>query len=105
MVRTILLKVDDSTFDELTKMKGDLSWDKFFIQKQKEDWSALHINLHAARLIKGYKPTELEKRIGAIIVERFKNTCEECKKVHEELSKKTTETKKNILDNIWEAFK
>jgi hypothetical protein len=94
MVKSILLKVDDDKFEELTKMKGDLSWDKFLFENQNKDWQALHINIHAVRLIKGYKPTELELRLGAIIVDRFRNTCEECKKVSERLKTQTAENKK-----------
>jgi hypothetical protein len=106
MVKTILLHLDNDDFTDLTKIKGDLTWDKFFVQKQKEDWNALHVNLHAVRLIKGYKATEFERKLSSVIIDRFKGTCEECKKVHEELSKKVeTSTKKNILDNIGEIFK
>ena len=101
MVKSILLKVDDDKFEELTKMKGDLSWDKFLFENQNKDWQALHINIHAVRLIKGYKPTELELRLGAIIVDRFKNTCEECKKVSERLKTQTTENKKK---GFWEVL-
>jgi hypothetical protein len=95
MVKSILLKVDEDKFEELSKMKGDLSWEKFFLESQNKDWNALHTNIHAVRLIKGYKPSEMELRLGAIIVERFKNTCDECKKVSERVKTQSTETKKN----------
>ena len=43
----------------------------------------IHVNVHAVRLIPGYKATEFERRIGALIVDKYADTCDECKAVHE----------------------
>jgi len=94
MVKTILLHLDEGQHEKLMKIKGDLSWDKFFLENQEKDWEALHTNIHACRLIKSYKPSEMEIRLGSIVVDRFKNVCDECKKVAEKLKGQAVENKK-----------
>lgn len=100
MVKTILLKFDDDKHEELKRMKGDKSWEKF-VEELLKDWQALHINIHAIRLIKNYKPTEFELNTGKRVIETFKNTCEECAKVSERLKTQTGEIKKK---SFWEAL-
>jgi hypothetical protein len=44
----------------------------------KEFCEQMHILLHSVRLISGYKPTEMEKRISQAIIRKFPD-CEECR--------------------------
>ena len=46
---------------------------------------AVHLNIHAVRLLSGYKPTEFERRISKLVIERFSGTCIECKSVIERM--------------------
>jgi len=39
----------------------------------------LHLEIHALRLLNGYKPTQFETRINAIVSEVFADECPECK--------------------------
>lgn len=98
MVKSILIHPDTETFNKLTKEKGDMSWEEFLIDNANRDWETIHTNIHALRLIKGYKPSDFEQKVGAIIVERFKNTCSECKSVSEKLKNQSTDVNKN---NFW----
>jgi hypothetical protein len=61
----------------------------------------MHINLHAVRLIKGYKPSEFEVRISKLLLERFKNTCDEC----HEVAEKPIPEHKNFLHKLGDLFK
>ena len=45
----------------------------------KEIVESIHINLHGIRLVSGYKPSEFESNINKLIIERFKDTCQDCK--------------------------
>lgn len=101
MVKQILLKLDNELFNKLSAEKGKLSWEEFLLEKQNKDWELIHTNIHAVRMIKGYKPTDFERKVGAIIVEKFKDVCPECKEASERLKKQTTELKKN---SFWDGI-
>jgi hypothetical protein len=45
----------------------------------KEILDSIHINIHALRLLKGYKPSDFEIRTNRLIAERYSSTCKECK--------------------------
>ena len=65
----------------------------------KEDWDLIHVNIHGLRLMKGYKPTDFEKRVGQIILKKYAATCSECKDVAEKM-KLAPEKKEGFLDKI-----
>ena len=46
---------------------------------EKEILDLMHTNIHALRLMKGYKPTDFELRINKIISGYYATTCAECK--------------------------
>lgn len=52
----------------------------------KEFCDAVHLNLHSVRLITNYKPSELEKRISKLVLEKYSNSCSECKTIKEQLA-------------------
>jgi len=101
MVKSILLKVDEDKFEQLSKLKGDITWEKFLLDNPNKDWDSLHVNIHAARLIPNYKPTQLEMALGAIIVERFKNSCDECRKVSERNKNLSADSKRK---SFWDKL-
>jgi len=43
----------------------------------------IHINIHAVRLIPKYAPSEFEKRVSALLLEKYAESCEECKAILE----------------------
>jgi len=45
----------------------------------KEVLDSIHINIHALRLMKGYKPSDFEIRINRMIAERYASNCKECR--------------------------
>lgn len=57
----------------------------------------IHMIIHSLRLIQGYKPSPAEQKIAAVIVEEYKNKCDECKQ--KSLMPKT-EAKSGFLDKI-----
>lgn len=61
----------------------------------------IHINIHAVRLIKGYKPSEFELRVSKLIVDKYKDHCDECR----EVSMRTPEAHKNFIEKLGGLFK
>lgn len=100
MVKVIPLKLEQDLWEKLDKQKGDLSWEKFLLDNS--DWDAIHVNLHAVRLINGYKPSEFEIKISKIITNRYKNHCEECKKAFERFSQNQNQV--NGKKSFWDIF-
>jgi hypothetical protein len=56
------------------------------VMTDKEFCDAVHLNIHSVRLLVGYKPSELEKRISKLVLEKYCNTCNECKTIKEQLA-------------------
>lgn len=46
---------------------------------EKEILDLMHTNIHALRMIKGYKPSEFELRMNKLIAEHYASGCKECK--------------------------
>lgn len=46
--------------------------------KYKEIVETLHSNVHAIRMIKGYKPSEMDIRTAKLISELYKDKCKDC---------------------------
>jgi hypothetical protein len=66
--------------------------DKDFIDK-------IHMLIHSLRLIEGYKSSMAERKIGDMIIERFKDTCDECRQ-RGELLKYAQPQNKSMIDKI-----
>lgn len=75
----------------MAKMEN-LTLDKFIEQ--------IHLNIHALRLIPNYNPSEFEKKINLLVINIFKDTCQECKQKSETLSKLLPQQK----SKFWEVL-
>ncbi len=64
----------------------------------KEFIDNVHVNIHALRLNPKHKPSEFEMKISKLVLEKFKDSCLECKEVYER--NKNLPQKKDILDVI-----
>jgi len=61
----------------------------------------MHFILHSVRLIKGYRPTEFEVRISKLLVDYYKDSCDECR----EVSLKPVLESKNFFHKLGDLFK
>lgn len=61
--------------------------------------SKIHALIHAVRLIDGYKPSMMDKKVSAYTLEFFSAECEECKTVHDSIKNKPVE-KDGFLDKL-----
>lgn len=41
----------------------------------------IHLLIHSVRLIDGYKPSTMDKKVSELVLEYFIEECEECKEV------------------------
>ena len=62
-----------------------------------------HTLIHSLRLIVGYKASEAEKKLSSWVIEKYKDTCSECKE-REQIIKNTPKPK-GLMENIKEAMK
>ncbi len=66
----------------------------------KEFCDAVHLNIHAVRLVSGYKPSEFEKRISKLVLEKYSGSCKECKSIEEQLKVSAANPKPSFLKKI-----
>jgi hypothetical protein len=71
---------------------------------EKEFCDAVHLNIHSVRLLTGYKPTEFEKRISKLVLEKYVSSCKECKEIDEKLKANPTQDKPSLLKKIGNAI-
>ena len=72
---------------------------------EKEFCDAVHLNIHSVRLIAGYKPSEFEKRVSKLVLEKYSPTCTECRNIAEQLKiKPQGQNKESIFKRIGEAI-
>jgi len=83
VVKVVPLKLEQEMWEKLNKQKGAKSWETFFLDNT--DWDLIHTNLHAVRMIKGYKPSNFEIQVAKIIVNKYKDVCVECKEAETRL--------------------
>ena len=57
----------------------------------KEFADNIHMEIHAVRRITNYKPNPMERNISKFVIEKFKDTCTECKNVFEQQQKQPKE--------------
>jgi hypothetical protein len=62
----------------------------------------IHELIHSLRLINGYKASEAEKKLSGYVIERYKDTCEECKAVSERI--KNQPAKESFLTKLGRAI-
>lgn len=55
---------------------------------------SIHTEIHALRLIQGYKPTPFEFKMASIIAERFSAKCNDCKLKLEQYKSNPLQAKK-----------
>lgn len=70
---------------------------------EREFAEQVHMEIHAVRRIKGYKPNPMEVNISRLVLKMFGETCNECKEVEEKLSKQPQKREgivAKILGNI-----
>ena len=70
----------------------------------KEFCEQAHLLIHSVRLLQNYSPTNLEKRLSQIVLERFSDSCNECKNIKEKLKAIPSQQKQGILKKIGSAI-
>jgi len=71
----------------------------------KEFMDSIHLNIHAIRLLTNYNnPTEFEKKISKLVIEKFSNTCNECKQRGDFIRANPPQQKQGILKKIGSAI-
>ena len=63
----------------------------------------IHVNIHAVRLLPKYQATEFERRVANLIVEKYADTCDECREVKER-NKVNPPQNKNFLNKLGDLF-
>jgi hypothetical protein len=58
----------------------------------------VHLLIHSLRLISGYKPSNAEKKLSEMVIETYKDECEECKAREEQLKQLPKE--KSLMSRI-----
>jgi len=70
----------------------------------KEFMDSVHLNIHAVRLLTNYTPTEFEKKISKLVIEKFSNSCNECKTIGERLKATPPQESKSIFKKLGDAI-
>jgi hypothetical protein len=65
----------------------------------KEFADQIHILIHSVRLIPNYKPTEFEKKVSKYVLDKYSETCAECKEIKEKL-KNQPQKEKGFLGKL-----
>jgi hypothetical protein len=68
----------------------------------KEFSDSVHMNIHAVRLLPGYKATEFEKKISKLVIDKFSDTCSECRSVGENI--KNQKPNKSFFKKLGEVI-
>jgi hypothetical protein len=71
---------------------------------EKEFCDAVHLNIHSVRLLDKYVPTNFEKKISKLVLEKYSPTCKECKEIDEKLKANPTQDKPSLLKKIGNAI-
>ena len=70
----------------------------------KEFCDAVHLNIHAVRLIPNYKPSLLDKKISKLVIEKFMLTCKDCKEIEMKMRYAPEEKESSFLKRIGGSF-
>lgn len=72
----------------------------------KEIFDKIHVNLHAVRLLPKYVGSEFEKRISALLVEKYADTCDECREVRDKNKlNPNAHQNKNFFDKLGDLMR
>lgn len=70
--------------------------------KFKDAMDLIHTNIHALRMIPGYKPTEFERRIAMMISDFYKDKCADCKEAEMRMKyAPATPQQQGVLDKLF----
>lgn len=64
----------------------------------KEFCDAIHMEIHAVRRIENYKSNPMERNISKLVIEKFSDTCKECKEIGEKI--KSQPKPKSFLNKL-----
>jgi len=64
----------------------------------------VHILIHSLRLIPDYKPSKAEAKLNGYVIERYKDSCAECKN-REEALKNQPANKKGFFARVMDIAK
>jgi len=66
---------------------------------------SIHIEIHAIRLIDGYKPSKFEQKLNKLIAEEYSNNCKDCKERLDKLKNAKPNEKKSFFGNVGDILK
>jgi len=61
------------------------------VTSDKEFTEKVHLLIHSVRLVSNYKASELEKKLSRLVLDKFKDTCDECKEISEKIKNQPEE--------------
>jgi hypothetical protein len=72
-------------------------------KEMKEFCDSVHMEIHALRRIKGYKPNPSEINLSRLVLKNFSEECNECKEISQSL-KENKSDKRGFFSNLMEAI-
>lgn len=70
----------------------------------KEFCEKIHMLIHLVRLDIDFKANTLDKQIGLLVIEKYKDSCEECKLRGELLKSNISKPKQSIFKKLGEVL-
>lgn len=70
------------------------------VMTDKQFCDQVHMNIHAVRLLSNYKPSEMEKRISKLVIERYSNECPECKNIGEAIRISASKPQQSFVQKL-----
>lgn len=70
----------------------------------KEFADKIHLLIHSARLIQNYNPTNFEKQVSKYVLEKFSDSCSECKLINDKLKTNPPQQKESIFKKLGAAI-
>jgi len=75
------------------------------MESDRELLDAIHLNIHALRLIPKYKPSEFEFKVSKMIAEKYAGRCKECREKFEQYKNaKPVEKKAGFMGRLNHAL-
>ena len=74
-------------------------------QNDKQILDAIHINIHAVRLLPNYKASLFEQKVGLLISSKYAPECKECHDAKERLNNPNNNKPDSFMDRIGGMFK
>jgi hypothetical protein len=73
------------------------------VMTEKEFCEKIHMLIHLVRLDTEFKANSLDKQIGLLVIEKYKDVCEQCKQREELMKVSSQKPKQSIFKKIMEA--